>query len=135
MRPLSQSHALQCIKGFLLVSHAMEILSQHDVLRRCEVGNQVKLLENKSDFLCAYPIQFTCRDARHLYAVQPDLARSRTVEAADEVDHGALPRSRWAHHGEPFARFHVQGNIVEGANHSTVGLSSRRICPRHVVEL
>ncbi len=51
VRPLFQPDPGQRIERLLLVGHAVEVLRQHHVLERSEVGNQMKLLEDEADFL------------------------------------------------------------------------------------
>ena len=70
-----QSHALQGVERFLLVGHAVEVLRQHDVFERSEIGNQMELLKDEADFFRAHPVQVLRRDAGDIFAVEPDLAR------------------------------------------------------------
>src|SRR3989338_7893587 len=45
----------QDLCGFSLIRHAVKILGQHDILQRREVGDQVKLLEDKPDLFASKP--------------------------------------------------------------------------------
>ena len=85
MHTALQSHALQSLQSFLLVGHAVEILRQHDVFQRREIGNQMKLLEDKTNLLCPNPVQFRGRHACDILAIEPDFAGSGPVEAANQI--------------------------------------------------
>ena len=82
---LFQSHALEGFERFLFVGHAVKVLGQHDVFEGGEIGNQVELLEDETDFFGPHAIQFTRRNASHVFAVEPNLARAWTIQAADQV--------------------------------------------------
>ena len=58
-------------QGFGFISHAVEILGQHNVFKGREVGNQVKLLEDEADLFRAEAVQLrrvilesSCRESR-----------------------------------------------------------------------
>ena len=90
MRPVAQADARQRLDRFFLVGHAVKILRQHDVLDGGEEGNQVKLLEDKSDFFRAYAIQIRRRNPGNILPIEPDLARRRPVEAANQIDQRSI---------------------------------------------
>ncbi len=86
IRAIFQAHALQGFQGFIFVGHAVEVLGEHHVLDRGEVGNHVKVLEDEADLLGAHTGQLFRCDARYILAIQPYFADSRLIEAADEID-------------------------------------------------
>ena len=84
VRAVFQSHAFQGVKRFLLVGHAVEVLRQHDVFERGEVGNQVKLLEDEADLFRPDAIQLL---AEMLATFSPSSQISPddgTIQAADQ---------------------------------------------------
>src|SRR5439155_560914 len=82
IRTFLKAHALERIEGLLLIGHAMEVLRQHDVLYRCQIGNEVKLLEHKPNLLRANAVQFRSRNARDVLVIEPNFAGAGTVQAA-----------------------------------------------------
>ena len=58
MRALFKSNTVESFQCLFLVSHRVEVLRQHHVFQRSEVGNEMELLKDKSDLLCAKAIQF-----------------------------------------------------------------------------
>ena len=98
----------------------MKILRQHDVFDRGEEGNQVKLLKDESNFFRAHAIQVRGRDPGHILPVEPDLARRRPVEAADQIDQRRFTRSRRPHDRQPLALGHVQRDVVERVDRRVV---------------
>ena len=107
MRSLAQTNSRQSLNRFVLVGHAVKILRQHHVLHRGQKRNQVELLKHKSNFLGTHPIQLRRRHAGNILSVQPDLARSRPVEAADQIDQRRFTRPRRSHDRKPFALRHL----------------------------
>ena len=95
-------------QSLLLVGHAVEVLRQHDVFKRSEVGNQVELLEDETDFFRASAIQFLGRNFGNVFTVQPYLTGGGAVEAANQIRQGRFPRARRAHDGKPLAGFNLR---------------------------
>ena len=106
----------QGCQRFLLVGHAVKVLRQHDVFERGEVGNQVKLLEDEADFFRPDAVQILGGNPGHVFAVEPDFARSGTIEAADQIDQRGLAGTRRAHDGQPLAGCNLERNVIEGAD-------------------
>jgi hypothetical protein len=46
-----QPHVLQRSHGLGFIRHAVKVLREHHIFQRSQVGNEVKLLKDKSDFL------------------------------------------------------------------------------------
>ena len=113
--PLSQSHPLQRFHRLALVGHAVEVLRQHYVLERRQVGNQVKLLEHEADGLGAEAVQFGVGERGHILAFEINPARAGAVQAADQVHQRGLPGAGRAHHRQPLAALDVQRHIVQRA--------------------
>src|SRR5271155_1336032 len=116
MRAVTQADSPQSLKRLFLIGHAVEVLRQHDVLDCGKKWNKVKLLKDESNLLRANAVQVSRRDAGHVFTVEPDFARRRTVEASDQVHQRRLPRSGRAHDGKPFATRNVQSDVVERMN-------------------
>ena len=69
-----QTHVGQGRERFLLVGHAVEVLRQHDVFERGEIGNQVELLEDEADLFRAGAIQILGGNPGDVFIVEPDFA-------------------------------------------------------------
>src|SRR5579862_905947 len=135
MRTVLQSDALQCLEGFVLVGHAVEVLREHDVLERGEVGNQVKLLENETDLLGADTVQLSCRNVRDVLAVQPDLAGGGSVQAANQIYQRRLAGPGRPHDRDPLAGIDGEGEVVESTDHTALGFRASGIEAADVLEL
>ena len=135
MGALLQSHAFKRVERFLLVRHAVEILRQHNVFQRREIGNQVELLEHKADFLRPHPIQLTCGNIGDVFTIKPNLARSRTIKAANQVHQRRLARAGRAHDRDPLAGIDVEGETIERADDTAVGLGLRGVQTADILEL
>ena len=85
MSAFFQSHAIQSFERFLLIGHAVEVLREHDIFQRGEIRDQMKLLEDESDFLRAHAIQVCRRDAGHFLSIEPDFTRGWPVKASDQI--------------------------------------------------
>ncbi len=48
-----QANTFQRDIGFLLIGHAVEVLCQHHVFQRREIGDEMELLKHESDLLGA----------------------------------------------------------------------------------
>src|SRR5450756_1260397 len=81
-----QANAIERFKGFLFVGHTVEVLSEHDVLDRGEIGDHVELLEDKADRLGTHMVEIGRAEAGDVLSVQPNLAAGGPVETSDEVD-------------------------------------------------
>src|SRR5580700_3852106 len=135
MRTVLQSDALQRLEGFVLVGHAVEVLRQHDVFKRGEVGNQVKLLEDKADLLGTDTRQLVCRNVRDVLAVQPDLAGRGSVQAPYQIYKRRLAGPGRPHDRDPLAEINGQGEVVESTDHAALGFRASGIQAADVLEL
>ena len=126
MRTVTQADAGKSFNRLFLIRHAVKVLRQHNVLHRGKKRNQMKLLEDESNFFRAHAIQFGRADAGHVLPIKPNLAGRRAIKAADQVHQRRLARSRRPHDGEPLALRHVQGNMVQRMNGT--GLISLAVC-------
>src|SRR3954452_326294 len=120
MGAVAQSHAGQSVYRFLFVSHAVEVLREHDVLDRGEKGNQVELLEDESDFFGAHAIQFARRNSGDVLAIEPYLSGRRAIEASDEVNQRRFTGTGRAHDRQPLAGRDVQVKVIELGNRAVV---------------
>src|SRR6266850_1044616 len=85
---ISQADAVEGSQGFGLVSHAMEVLRQHYVFERSQVGDEMKLLEDKTDLLGAKAVEGRVGERGDILAVEPYFARAGPVETSNQVDQG-----------------------------------------------
>ena len=85
MGAIFQPHTFECLQGLCFVGHAVEVLREHHVFQRREVGNQVKLLEYKTNLLGAKAVQLRRRHLCNIHVVDPNLTLSGLVEAANQV--------------------------------------------------
>src|SRR5882672_8464863 len=66
---VSQTNTAQGIRGFLLIGDAVEILREHDVFKRREVRDEMKLLENEADLVGAIAGQLALTELANLHAI------------------------------------------------------------------
>src|SRR3989441_139101 len=116
---VAEPHALQRPRGLLaacLRRHARVDQRQLHVVERGGARQQVERLEDEPDFLVADARQLVVGEVAHLLAVEPVLARGGSVEAADEVHEGRLPRSRRAHHGHVLVLADLEAHAPQRAH-------------------
>ena len=118
----------------MFVGHAVEVLCEHDVFDGVEVGNQMKLLKDETDFLGARAIEFAAGDCGDIHIVEPDFAGGWAIEAANQIDECRLAGAGRAHDRDPFPGSDFQRKIVERANFSR-DVSPGRINAADVFEL
>src|SRR5258708_14672240 len=87
----------------------------------------MKLLEDESNFVSAHARQLTRVEMRDVFAIQPDLAGARTIQAPDQIHQRRFSRAPRPHDRNPFASIHVQREVVERANHTATRLRLRWI--------
>ena len=56
VRAISQADSRKSLHRFLFVGHAVKVLREHYVLDRGEKGNEMKLLEDKTNLLGAHAV-------------------------------------------------------------------------------
>src|ERR1700728_561231 len=113
---IGQSDAAQRLACLGFVRGAVKILRQHHVFERRQVGDQVKLLKDEPDLLCAESRQPAFIQPRHVHAVHERAPRCRRVEPAENVDQRRLARTRRPHDRDPLAGLHVKGNAIQRAH-------------------
>ena len=74
-QPVAKAHALQRFFGLLFVRHAMEILREHHVFQRREIGHEMKLLEDEADFFRAVTDQLILAKFCKVHAVDDHASR------------------------------------------------------------
>src|SRR5690348_2144481 len=94
----------------------------------------MKLLEDEANLFGADAVEFGVAETRDIFAIKPDLAGTGAVKAANQIDQSGFSRSRWSHDGDPFAGLHVQGEVIERANHAARSFRSSGIKAADVVE-
>src|ERR1700681_1637030 len=82
LQAVPQPNAAQGFGGLILIGNAVEILREHYVFKRREIGHEVKLLEDETDFIGAITRQFALTELPDLHAIHHDAPRGRVVEAS-----------------------------------------------------
>src|SRR6516225_7558473 len=117
---VAQANALQRLGGLQLVGNTMEILREHHVFERIQIRHQVKLLEHETDFLRAVTHQFVFAQVGQVHAAHHHVARSKRIEATQNVDQRRFSGPRRAHQCDPFAGLNFERNTVERAQSPVV---------------
>ena len=76
---LAQPDATERRQRLGFVGHAVEVLRQHHVFQRGEIGDQMELLEDQSDFFRAEAVELPLGEAGNIFAVDDDVAFTGTV--------------------------------------------------------
>ena len=98
------------------VGHGVEVLREHDVFERGEIGDQVELLEDEADLVGAEAVELGGGHGVDFFAVDGELAGGGRVEAAEQVDERRFAGAGGAGDGDPFARADGEAGVVEGAD-------------------
>src|SRR5579859_1686962 len=112
---LTHADAAQGFFRLLLVGHAVEILGEHHVFKRVEIGDEVKLLEDEADFFGAIANQFAFAEPREIDSIYHDTARIERIEPAKNIDESGFARAGWTHQRNPFRGLNMEAEIVESA--------------------
>src|SRR5262249_26286441 len=86
---------------------------QGNVFEAIECWEQVEKLKNKADFVAPNPSQLVIGKLGEVFSVDSNVTRRRTIESADQVQKGGLPRSGWANDRDHLAFRNVQFDIFE----------------------
>ena len=90
------------------------VVQRHqDVVQGRRSRQQVEALEDEAQFRRPHQGPLVGREAAHLLAVEPELARTWPVEAAQDVHERRLAGARGPHQGHHFAAGNGQGNALE----------------------
>ena len=89
---------------------------QLDVLDGGELVHQVEGLEDETDRVATQPSQRLLAELVDAAPPEPDLARRRPFQAAEQVQQGRLTASARAHHGQRLARGQLHLDRVERAH-------------------
>ena len=116
----AEADAIEGCPGFALVGHGVEVLGEHDVFYRGEVGDEVELLEDEADLVGAEAVELGGAHGGDIDAVDPELSGGGAVEAAEEVDEGGFAGAGGAGDGDPLAGDDGEAGVVEGADGSGV---------------
>src|SRR3954453_690520 len=116
-------------QGFGFVRHAVEVLRQHDIFKRSEIWDQMKLLKDEADLFRAEAVQFRRSHSGNVGAVNPDFAAAGLIKTAHQIDQRGFARAGRTHYGQPFAGCDRERDVIECA-HFDVAL----VTPGHVLE-
>ena len=113
VRAVRKPHSVQCLKGFLLIRHAVVILGKHHIFNSGQVADQMELLKDQSDLVSADIRECPCVFLRDVHAVQKDLAFGRLVQCSYDVHHRTLARAGRSHDRQPFALLHLEADVIQ----------------------
>ena len=111
-----EAHAAEGFAGFGLVGHAVKILREHDVFERGEIGHEMELLKDETDFVGAIAGERALVKRGDVGAVHHGAAGAGAVEAAEDVDERGLAGAGGAHDGDPLAGVHGKRDLIERAD-------------------
>ena len=98
------------LAGSLVGQRELDVL-EHGVLR-----DQVVRLEDEAEVAAADLGELVVVEPRDVATAQEVLAAGRAVEAAQQVEHGALARAGGAHDGDVFAGVDIDGHAPQGVH-------------------
>src|ERR1700674_137000 len=133
-----EADAVEGFEGFLFVGHAVEVLSEHDILDGGEIRNHVKVWEDEADGFGTDTVEVRGAEVGDVLSVKPDFAAGGAVEASDEIDHGALAGTGGAHHRDPLTGRDGERDVVQRINQSVsaiVFFRSGGITPGDILKL
>lgn len=110
---IGEAHPVEGLHRLLLIGHRVVVLSDHNVLQRSEMPDEVELLEYEPDRGAADLRELVPREIRDVLAVETDPPLGRGVHAPDDVHQGRLARSGGPDDGDPFPAPDGQGDVVE----------------------
>lgn len=87
---ITEAYAGESLAGFGFVGHGVEVLGEHDVFERGEVGDKVELLEDEADLVGAEAVEFGGGHGGDVVAVDFEGSGGGAVEAAEHVDEGGF---------------------------------------------
>src|ERR1700730_100609 len=109
----TQPHAAQSLGGLLLVRNAVEILGQHDVLQRIQIGHQMELLKHEADLFRAVAHQIVLAKLGQIHVVDQRISGSQRVQPTQYVDQRGLARTGRPHQRHPIPLLDRKGNAIE----------------------
>jgi hypothetical protein len=89
---------------------------QGDIVKNTQSGDQIKLLENKTDFLPADFYQLRFGHAGGIDPIKKNITFRRLIKAAKDVQQGGLAGTGRADDGHHLPRVDSQINATQGAN-------------------
>ncbi len=101
-----------CFVGF----PPCEKQGQGDIFINRKAGNEMKLLEDKSDFFPAYPNQLFFRELVHGRPVDFHDPHGRLVKTSHDVQHGCFSGTGRAHNGNKFSFADFQVHPSKGVH-------------------
>ena len=113
---LAQTHCLQCLAGARMARLdriAADPQRHRHVVQRAELGQQVMKLINKTQVLIAQAPLLPSAQARELLAHEEHLALRGRVQPSEQVQQGALARTRGSDDGDGLARLHRQVDATQ----------------------
>src|SRR5579863_3848065 len=90
---VAQADALERLRGLRFIRDAVEVLREHDVFHRGEIGHQVVLLKYKSDLVRPETGELRFAECADVETVHAGDARSLLVETAKNIDECCFARA------------------------------------------
>src|SRR5580700_2848349 len=113
IEPIFQSDSRQSFPRLGFVGDAVEVLRQHHVFQSGKIRNEIKILENKSDFFGPISRQFAFAQRPYVHAIHDGASARGPVQASQDIDQRGLSGTRRAHNGDPFPRTHLETDAIE----------------------
>ena len=85
MRALLKANSIKGSERLLLVGHRVKVLGEHHIFERGEIGNQMELLEDESNFLGSEAIEFGAGEFAQILAINENVSRAGTVETSNQI--------------------------------------------------
>jgi hypothetical protein len=104
---------------------------QH-IFKKGALGQEVVRLKHETDLAVPHRCKFEIVQPTHVPAAQQDLAAGWPIQGADDLQEGALARSRWADDGERFTGRDFETNIPQDGERGTA--IRRPVLFRHRVQ-
>ena len=86
LEAISKADSLERFDGLRFVGDGVEVLREHDVFERGEIRDEMKLLEDETDFFGAITDESGFVEAGDFLVIHGDAARRGGVESAENID-------------------------------------------------
>jgi len=100
---VGEADTFEGFDGLRFVGDGMEILREHDVFEGREIRDEMKLLEDETDFFRAVADEIRFVEARNVLAIHGDATGRGGVETAKDIDESGFAGAGRTHEGDPFA--------------------------------
>src|SRR5690606_26095826 len=105
--PASFSSVSNCMTSLPLLESRLPVGSHGQFI------NEVEALEDETDVMFSQVGALALIEFGHLDIIEKVTPIIQVVEQANNVEQRGLPATRRTHHGNEFARFHMDAQVVE----------------------